>query len=480
MTNISSFFRQSFAIIFLLATWSVPAQTQETDIASSFPDSSTPFHPLQIGNAWVYSHHEAWQQYSQFKGYKTSQVIGDTLLGGRIYSVLQDRLLYAGTTSYEYLRFDSGSANVYMFEGNGSEHLYDSLSCATCNDPTKKIAIVSNIADTVFGMTLPTRTVYYSPVIDGAYDYKFAYGIGLVESGSDDGNGYTTNDSVVYALVKGHAYGANPLPRLVDSLAQYYPMHLGDQWTYRRVVSSATVHDTVHLLVKITGDTVLGTTHFAVFHQTNLRTDEMLAFFQRFDSSNGTLIRNGSVEDNVFVDKPLALFQDESLQLLHVAPDSVLGLKTLARSISAWMNPGWFGKREYAFGLGLVRSSYQRTQDSSETCELVQASIQGKEFGTSAVPKARGALPRFTQLLQNYPNPFNPSTTIRFILPYAAHVKIELSNVLGEDVATLVEKRFLAGTYAVKWEARNLPSGVYLCRLITDKGVETMKLLLLR
>lgn len=84
------------------------------------------------------------------------------------------------------------------------------------------------------------------------------------------------------------------------------------------------------------------------------------------------------------------------------------------------------------------------------------------------------------ELLQNYPNPFNPTTTIRFALPRAGHVRVSVMNMLGEEVAVLVNQTMQIGTHSVVWSAGGSSSGVYFYRIRTDQFVETRKLILLR
>jgi hypothetical protein len=90
-------------------------------------------------------------------------------------------------------------------------------------------------------------------------------------------------------------------------------------------------------------------------------------------------------------------------------------------------------------------------------------------------PAAPGA---FT-LEQNYPNPFNPSTTIRYGLPSRAHVTLSVSNMLGQEVALLVEETEEAGYHEVKFNVPELASGVYFYRLQAGEFVKTRKLVLL-
>ena len=89
-------------------------------------------------------------------------------------------------------------------------------------------------------------------------------------------------------------------------------------------------------------------------------------------------------------------------------------------------------------------------------------------------------LPTQFELSQNYPNPFNPSTTIRFSLPEATQVKINLFNMLGEQVATLAEGMYESGYHKVTFNASNLPSGTYIYRLESSDFVQVKKMVLIK
>jgi len=80
------------------------------------------------------------------------------------------------------------------------------------------------------------------------------------------------------------------------------------------------------------------------------------------------------------------------------------------------------------------------------------------------------ALPTVYALDQNYPNPFNPSTTITFSLPKADRVRLEIYNVLGQKVATVLDADQQAGVHSVKFDGTNLSSGIYLYRLVAEHG----------
>ena len=83
-------------------------------------------------------------------------------------------------------------------------------------------------------------------------------------------------------------------------------------------------------------------------------------------------------------------------------------------------------------------------------------------------------------LYQNYPNPFNPSTKIRWQLPVGSHQTLKIYDVLGHEVATLVDEYKPAGTYEFTWNAEQLPSGVYFYQLRANDFVQTKKMILMK
>jgi photosystem II stability/assembly factor-like uncharacterized protein len=90
-------------------------------------------------------------------------------------------------------------------------------------------------------------------------------------------------------------------------------------------------------------------------------------------------------------------------------------------------------------------------------------------------------LPGLYSLSQNYPNPYNHSTVINYRISLSAEIKIKVFDVMGKEVAELVNKRQLPGTYRITFNEDGLPSGVYYCRLIADNNViQTRKMVLMK
>jgi len=89
-------------------------------------------------------------------------------------------------------------------------------------------------------------------------------------------------------------------------------------------------------------------------------------------------------------------------------------------------------------------------------------------------------LPTEYSLFQNYPNPFNPTTEISFALPTATDVKLEVFNIMGQRVATLIDQRLQAGNHNVVWNGSQVASGIYFYRLDAGDFVESRKMVLLK
>ncbi len=89
-------------------------------------------------------------------------------------------------------------------------------------------------------------------------------------------------------------------------------------------------------------------------------------------------------------------------------------------------------------------------------------------------------LPASFGLAQNYPNPFNPTTSISFDLPVASHVELDVFNILGQKVTTLVNGEMEAGTQVVEFDASPYSTGIYFYRLNAGDFSDTRKMLLVK
>ncbi len=84
------------------------------------------------------------------------------------------------------------------------------------------------------------------------------------------------------------------------------------------------------------------------------------------------------------------------------------------------------------------------------------------------------------EVYQNFPNPFNPTTTVKYQIPELSFVSLKVYDVLGNELATLINEEKAVGTYAVEFNAKDIPSGIYFYQLKAGSFIETKKMVLLR
>ena len=111
------------------------------------------------------------------------------------------------------------------------------------------------------------------------------------------------------------------------------------------------------------------------------------------------------------------------------------------------------------------------TGEGEELGDIGYRGVLGLAFAhdpATSIQNKVNTLPDEFDISQNYPNPFNPSTRISYALPTESRVKIQIFNILGEVVATIVNQVIAAGSHSVEWNASNLSSGVYLYRISAE------------
>jgi hypothetical protein len=153
------------------------------------------------------------------------------------------------------------------------------------------------------------------------------------------------------------------------------------------------------------------------------------------------------------------------------------GADTLAPGRGYWVKSASAGKlivAAAALSAGMTAGSRIRIFETSELPPVAPGEA------SSAVSDAGGDLPRQFALEQNYPNPFNPTTVVSFQVPVSSHLILKVYDLLGREVATLVNEKKEPGRYQVTWDAGNVPSGLYLYKLTAGSYVSVRKMLVLK
>ncbi len=161
--------------------------------------------------------------------------------------------------------------------------------------------------------------------------------------------------------------------------------------------------------------------------------------------------------------------QDDDFSTLTVDQDDITNTFYKATNLEKWTVYYWRVR-----GVGAGGQGYWSETRSFETGDIVSVELIDNQ------------IPAQFALGQNYPNPFNPTTTIQFALPTEANVRLEVYNLLGQHVSTIIDgEYYAAGIYEASWDARSAPgidisSGIYIYRIIAGDFVETKKMILMK
>jgi len=129
-------------------------------------------------------------------------------------------------------------------------------------------------------------------------------------------------------------------------------------------------------------------------------------------------------------------------------------------------------------GFGIVAGN--NLADLQANTDIAQSIWDNVIVDPTYVDYGEAFFPKEIILEQNYPNPFNPTTSIRYAVSNRQFVTLKVYDVLGNEIANLVNEEKAAGTYAVEFNATNLSSGIYFYELQAGSFVETKKMLLLK
>ena len=261
-----------------------------------------------------------------------------------------------------------------------------------------------------------------------------------------------------------------------------YPLHNGDRWEYWYLDTGGGSYDYTS---GITGDTTMpdgktytmfsgGTSWFGMYQRQS--GDTILQFDQV--SGEERLLYNFSASPGDIITAYPYGGDTTVIRLLTISTDTLFGS----------------GRRTWTFLVDHIvhaidDEEYDTITDSlgltGVNCfcnpwVLHGAVIGGRQYGSVAgVTNQPGQIPSAISLRQNYPNPFNPTTIIRYALPHADHVRLGVFNLLGQEIALIVDEEKTAGSYSVSWNASGVSSGVYYYRLTAGDFTETKKMVLI-
>jgi hypothetical protein len=274
------------------------------------------------------------------------------------------------------------------------------------------------------------------------------------------------------------------LPVALDNAA-WYPLAIGNTWVYK---GESYYPGKYSATISVVGDTVAknGLKYFKLLRKDSNATTTS---FVRYDTLSGEIRRieldheYTSYMSYVDISDTVGWISSWPVIYKKETNDTILSTISAHRYFGSTNVLGDQLSYEMKKGLGIVKHSEIGETESYRIETLAAAIIDGKIYGDTTLLETRetttNLLGSFV-LYQNYPNPFNPSTTIRYAIPKAGQVKLNVYSVTGKLVASLVDEYKTAGNYAVNFNATNLASGVYFYRLTSGAFVENRKMILIK
>jgi hypothetical protein len=294
----------------------------------------------------------------------------------------------------------------------------------------------------------------------------------------------------------------NCLTAQIDStLKDFYPLHIGNMWQYKNNFGD--------LLTTIIGsDTLLDGNLYYAYKRVGLRSQGGLA--TRVDSLMRIQNRRGGptagdscggntpYETSIYhLDEPDSTvweicggfsghLGDQLVRFNRIYLQNIFGQ---TREVMEFDYGGKVIGEDTVWSLGAklvkVIGILEERYFNGETLYLQGAIINGVQYGTVvSVDESIETIPNKFTLYQNYPNPFNPTTTIRYEVAKTSYVKLKVINILGKEIAVLVNESKLPGSYEIEFNAnsvnRRISSGVYFAVLQTNRAQLVRRMLLIK
>ncbi len=276
---------------------------------------------------------------------------------------------------------------------------------------------------------------------------------------------------------------------------EFFPSNVGDQWQYSvqggGIVDEIIYKDSVdadgskYLFYKISNAIGEPFIHYRL--KFKLDTQNRVYFRPQFPELYYKL--DADIGDTWWVINPDSTTHGEKALVTNISNRIVLGRETTVKRIEYYKmgegdtvineNSFYLTTREIAAGFGRIFED----KDAVQPDFLIGCVIADDTFGVVTDIKeilSPKVIPNDIELKQNYPNPFNPVTTISYQLPKKGQVSLKIYNSLGKEIKELVNNYQGEGSYSVKFDGSELPSGVYFYKITAGTYTDTKKLILMK
>lgn len=271
--------------------------------------------------------------------------------------------------------------------------------------------------------------------------------------------------------------------------AKYFPLAVGNSYTYLTVNN---FFQQSRRKATITKDTVINNKKYFYCYNFPI----FMPGWIRYDSATSNLLKynpNQSCSNyfqEVIVDS-LAMSVNNSIncffESISLRKCTGTGSQLIfgqTRNTKSFLHDGLiYSGLTYAAGIGLTSYCSGEPPPCASYTNLIGCVINGVVMGDTlltGIQSANTNIPDKFYLSQNYPNPFNPETVISFAVPKNSFVSLKIYNILGKEVASLINEDMKPGYYNYEWSGQNLPSGIYYYKMETDEFNETRKMILIK
>jgi len=207
---------------------------------------------------------------------------------------------------------------------------------------------------------------------------------------------------------------------------------------------------------------------------------------QSLFSIKPTIIDFGKVETDTLKHKPIVVSNQGNIELkifVHQSPDKIFHVQPDSGTVAPFdtlIFMATFKPNVKEVFDDTVIFKFLSQFNANRFDSTIVVLLKGQGIPVSVEERQDDFRPVSFMLHQNYPNPFNPSTTISYSLPKSSQVVLKIFDILGHEIASLVNERQEAGEYKIEWQAAGLQSGIYVCRLQAGEFSAVRKIILLK
>ena len=273
----------------------------------------------------------------------------------------------------------------------------------------------------------------------------------------------------------------------------YYPLEIGNRWdyiTHSWDYGGGGIDSSYHS-VEVIGDSLLpNNKQYFVLSRDDLimnryvrRDDNYIYYYNSYFNQEDTIINLSAQLNTPYFP---GVSYASSVELLEIDTVEIFGFSSRILRFRVDCLILRYINFSDKFGMYHLNSPGEPPGTTQWSTNLYYCIIGGEEFGNPVpVDETEPALPTKLSLSQNYPNPFNPSTIIQYAVSSRQFVSLKVYDVLGKEIATLVNEEKPAGSYEVEFNSRGLihqtlPSGIYFYQLRAGSFIQTKKMILLK